>query len=402
MKSGSDVRINVGSLSLPEGGGGGTESVSLASEAAAQSNASSLAQMKREIAELEAQVLKGGSRATVKLVGWDITELPPTAQFSLCAAGVLICYLSVGVLQEGLIRHDLDNELAWFLTFAQFLLYLIFAEVQRIKRGAERRKTPFSYYAILGLLQVATMGFSNLCVQYLNYPTQILFKSSKAVPTILFGALYHGRRYSPSDFIAISLMMLGMAIFCVTDAATFKHFHPNGIAMVVIAIVADAVSSAVQEKIVTQYKAASDEVVLYTHLTGMIYLLIICVGSSEMGEGLAFTFERPHVFAKIFAFSLAGYLGASSLKALNTASGPLPTLLTTTCRKAMGLALSVAFYPKPFGGIYVIGAFIFFGGTLLQSSAVKVRLRAVLGGNSVFGKLLQAEPRRRRAVRQMK
>jgi hypothetical protein len=55
MKSGSDVRINVGSLSLPEGGGGGTESVSLASEAAAQSNASSLAQMKREIAELEAQ-----------------------------------------------------------------------------------------------------------------------------------------------------------------------------------------------------------------------------------------------------------------------------------------------------------------------------------------------------------
>ena len=69
------------------------------------------------------------------------------------------------------------------------------------------------------------------------------------MPTILFGALYHGRRYSPSDFIAISLMMLGMAIFCVTDAATFKHFHPNGIAMVVIAIVADAVSSAVQEKV---------------------------------------------------------------------------------------------------------------------------------------------------------
>jgi hypothetical protein len=190
------------------------------------------------------QVLKGGSRATVKLMGWDITELPPTAQFSLCAGGVLICYLSVGVLQvvnpsapsaqtscdcgagpadgsytspspsatplkilffpchcraglcsallvarprvslasfsittsteqkndmqcpdflkktlfsrtqEGLIRHDLDNELAWFLTFAQFLLYLIFAELQRIQRGAERRKTPFSYYAILGLLQV--------------------------------------------------------------------------------------------------------------------------------------------------------------------------------------------------------------------------------------------------------
>lgn len=84
------------------------------------------------------------------------------------------------------------------------------------------------------------------------------------------------------------------------------------------------------------------------------------------------------------------------------ASGPLPTLLTTTGRKAMGLALSVAFFPKPFGGVYVAGALIFFAGTLLQSSAVKVRLRAVLGGNSLAGRLLQAEPRRRRAVRQMK
>ena len=68
----------------------------------------------------------------------------------------------------------------------------------------------------------------------------------------------------------------------------------------------------------------------------------------------------------------------------------------------MGLALSVAFFPKPFGVVYVVGAFIFFSGTLLQSSAVKVRLRAVLGVNSVIGKLLQAEPRRRRAVRQIK
>ena len=55
--NGGDIKINVGpSYFLPEGSGGGTEPLTLASAAAAEANASSLAQMKREIAELEAQV----------------------------------------------------------------------------------------------------------------------------------------------------------------------------------------------------------------------------------------------------------------------------------------------------------------------------------------------------------
>ena len=36
-------------------------------------------------------------------------------------------------------------------------------------------------------MQVATVGLSNVAVQYLQYPTHILFKSAKPIPTVLAG-----------------------------------------------------------------------------------------------------------------------------------------------------------------------------------------------------------------------
>lgn len=76
----SDVRINIGLLQLPEGGGG-TECLTLASEAAAQANASSLAQMKREIAELEAQVGIPRRPSTVLQGGVLITPRPKEGSY---------------------------------------------------------------------------------------------------------------------------------------------------------------------------------------------------------------------------------------------------------------------------------------------------------------------------------
>jgi adenosine 3'-phospho 5'-phosphosulfate transporter B3 len=96
--------------------------------------------------------------------------------------------------------------------------------------------------------QVATMGLSNLSVEYLNYPTQVVFKSSKPVPALFFGVLYHRKRYSPSDFIAVLLMTVGMVAFCMADASAYEDFSLYGIMLVIAAMLADATSGAVQER----------------------------------------------------------------------------------------------------------------------------------------------------------
>jgi hypothetical protein len=41
-----------------------------------------------------------------------------------------------------------------------------------------------------GFLQVATLSLSNYSAQYLNIPTQMLFKSSKLIPVMAVNEIY--------------------------------------------------------------------------------------------------------------------------------------------------------------------------------------------------------------------
>ena len=104
--------------------------------AASQASKEQLAQMKREIQELEQQVIKGNENPG---------NLPLTVLV------VLALYLTFGALQEGLIKHALHDRGGWFLTLVQFICYTVFAATQH--KFSEKRRTPIAYYCILALLQ---------------------------------------------------------------------------------------------------------------------------------------------------------------------------------------------------------------------------------------------------------
>ena len=66
----------------------------------------------------------------------------------------------------------------------------------------EERKVPLRTYTLLALTTVATMGFSNASLGYLNYPTQVIFKCCKLIPVLVGGILIQGKRYGVMDFTA--------------------------------------------------------------------------------------------------------------------------------------------------------------------------------------------------------
>ena len=53
-------------------------------------------------------------------------------------------------------------------------------------------RIPIRTYFFLAILTVATMGLSNASVPYLNYPTQVMFKSCKLIPVLIGGILIQG------------------------------------------------------------------------------------------------------------------------------------------------------------------------------------------------------------------
>jgi hypothetical protein len=131
------------SSKLPQAALNGDRATAL--HAASQASKEQLAQMKREIQELEQQVIKGNDNPG---------NLPLTVLV------VLALYLTFGALQEGLIKHALHGRGGWFLTLVQFICYTIFAATQY--KFAEKRRTPIAYYSILAILQARATNTPHL------------------------------------------------------------------------------------------------------------------------------------------------------------------------------------------------------------------------------------------------
>ena len=60
--------------------------------------------------------------------------------------------------------------------------------------------------------------FLYFSLQYLNYPTQVIFKSCKLIPVLIGGILIQRKQKGLLDFVAAIVMCIGLAIFLLADS----------------------------------------------------------------------------------------------------------------------------------------------------------------------------------------
>lgn len=149
----------------------------------------------------------------IRILGIDLTNYSPTTRFLLCCAGVFFFYLLYGYLQELIFTLKGFEPYGWFLTLIQFFYYSIFGLIEINLTNNFKRLIPIKIYLLLAALTLGTMGFSNASLGYLNYPTQVIFKSCKLVPVLIGSILIQGKRYKALDFVAAILMCIGLTEF---------------------------------------------------------------------------------------------------------------------------------------------------------------------------------------------
>ncbi|KAK9695174.1 UAA transporter family [Popillia japonica] len=246
----------------------------------------------------------------LKVLGFDITHYSQTLQLVLCSIAVFFFYILYGYMQELIFTLEGFRPYGWFLTLVQFGFYTIFGLTEKHASRIAARKIPLQTYFLLALLTLGTMGLSNASLGYLNYPTQVIFKSCKLIPVLVGGIVIQGKKYGPLDFLAAFFMCIGLILFTLTDSKISPNFNMNGIVMISMALLCDAIIGNVQEKSIKTYKASNAEVVLYSYGIGFIYIFIVMMLSGDLQEGLIFFSKHPkETYGYAFLFSVTGYLG---------------------------------------------------------------------------------------------
>merc|ERR1712038_726493 len=95
-------------------------------------------------------------------------------------------------------------------------------------------------------------------------------KSSRVVFTMLFGALIRRKKYKFIDYIVVSLMVSGLAIFMHADSKSSAIFQPLGIMMLITSLLCDGAINNMSEAIMIQYNVGQDEFIYHLYSIAVI------------------------------------------------------------------------------------------------------------------------------------
>ncbi|XP_014207502.1 adenosine 3'-phospho 5'-phosphosulfate transporter 2 [Copidosoma floridanum] len=306
------------------------------------------------------------SKNDIRLFCFDISRCSTKAQLLWCSLGIFTFYILYGYLQELIFTLDGFRPFGWYLTLIQFGYYSVFGWLECRIRNINR-KIPVKTYLLLALFTLGTMGFSNSSLGYLNYPTQVIFKCCKLIPVLIGSILIQGKSYGFLDFVAASLMCLGLILFTLADSMISPRFNAVGVTMISCALLCDALIGNVQEKAMRQHKASNTEVVFYSYSIGFVYLFLILMYTGDIFKGASFCSQHPiETYGYALLFSMSGYLGMQIVLSLVQCCGAFVAATVTTCRKAVTIIISFLFFYKPFTFTYVWSGLIVLLGIYLN------------------------------------
>jgi len=303
-------------------------------------------------------------------------------QLSVLVSGVFFFFGIHNYLQEAIMSVP-DYRYGVMLGYLEVFGVTVcsFLERKYIARETQRR-APLSAYPLLTVCLMSSSSLSNLSLNYINFPTKVVFRSCKLIPTMMVASIVHKKIFSTAEYLFALCICSGLVLFAAADWSLAPSFHPIGLAFVTLSVCADAVLPNAQERL---FRLGSTrlEVTFYTNIFTLISMTITTVISGDLMGLYHFIQVSPdstRLCHYIVVYTFIAYIAISFHMGVVKRFGGVTAVLVATGRKGMTLVLSFLLFPKKFSWLYVLGALMVLGGLLL-SSLFKIHMKKIKQNN---------------------
>eukprot|EP01138_Halocafeteria_seosinensis_P002147 gb/GECG01002197.1/.p1 GENE.gb/GECG01002197.1/~~gb/GECG01002197.1/.p1 ORF type:complete len:389 (+),score=34.15 gb/GECG01002197.1/:1-1167(+) len=299
------------------------------------------------------------------LFGIDFGRFPPWMQAVLCWLGVMVCHGSAGVAQQYIVEEFGFRNTLILGTSIPFSI----AVIGFLQGGFKENKAPLRQHAVVGILSLLTIQFSNWALLYLNYVTQVIFKSSKIIPVMIIGTALYKQRYPQLQYAAAVLLSVGLTIFVLADAETSPNFHPLGVLIISLALFADAFIGNYQEFVFKRFGCSFLEASAWPALFSIgtnVFLMVVFQGATAF-DSLRQAAATPGLAISLGIYGIANYAGVWFVLAMIKHFGAAQTVFATSMRKAGSIAMSYILFPKLIILRHIIGILLVSLGIYLHS-----------------------------------
>ncbi|KAJ8688427.1 hypothetical protein QAD02_024222 [Eretmocerus hayati] len=279
---------------------------------------------------------------------------PGAGRLLFCAAGIFVCYSYYAILQEKVTRGQyVDGSSVekftymFALVFVQCVVNCLFAKlllVTVMKQGEDTTRT--SYYAFSALTYLLAMVCSNMALQFVSYPTQVVGKAGKPIPVMVLGVLIGGKSYPLKKYCFIALIVTGVILFMYKDNVPQKQVEGEGFGklLLLLSLTMDGLISVIQDKMRAEHKTKSGHMMFNMNVWSVLFSGVVILVSGEFFGFLKFVQRHPAAIQHITVLSICGALGQYFIFLTVTEFGPLTCSIATTTRKCFTVLASVIFF----------------------------------------------------------
>lgn len=263
------------------------------------------------------------------------------------------------------------DALASAVTCFQFSFCVLSPLILSGGRGFER--FPRTYrdilpYIRLSLLVFGATGLSTQAVRYVTYPTKVVMKSAKLIPTMIVSSLWQGQKFNRGEYVAAALLCTGAAGYSYGSGQTNSDSGSStfGISLLVASIICDAIVPNYQKLLMNQGLSAT-QLMINVNAVGSVAVLGYMVVTGQAWTIARTCQAHPKLLAYLFCVGIGLSTAVWAYTRLIQATSSVAAVTVATLRKVATMCLSYIIFPKPLLTIHIYSGVLVLSGMVLST-----------------------------------
>jgi len=292
------------------------------------------------------------------------------------ASGIVGMLVVYGVLQERIMTMPYDNEtftFSVFLVFCNRMAAVVFAIVMAIvNREQFGNGAPLWKYLIVSLSNVFASTCQYESLKYVSFAVQMLGKSFKMMPVMLWGMAISGKQYGLTDWLVAAGITAGVTEFLMTGPTASPNDQGNsvrGLLMLVAFLALDGLTSTMQEKLFKEHKTSKYNQMLYINLLSCCVSIITLVSSGTLAPSVAFCASHGRFVLDASLLSASAVGGQFFIYSQVKEFGALVFAATMNVRQVVSIIISYVTYKHSITPLQIVGLFLCFFALFYKSYA---------------------------------
>lgn len=305
----------------------------------------------------------------------DLESIMPTLRCAGFGLGIVVMLGLYGFIQEKVMSVPYDGDLfkaSVFLVLINRLFAIMFAGGMIAKHEEDvAPKCPLWKYAAISISNVAATTCQYEALKWVSFPVQMLGKSFKMMPVMIWGIIISGKQYGMKDWLIAAAVTGGVTEFLMTGKISSANAKQDdsvyGLLLLGGFLACDGFTSTFQEKLFKEHSTTKYNQMLYINTFSAITSCVSLLVFGGFAEAIGFCMKHPKVMLDASMLSAGAVGGQFFIYSMVKEFGALAFAATMNVRQVVSIILSYIMYTKPINFLQIIGLAFVFGALFYKS-----------------------------------